>query len=154
MYWIADVFGPPNNRAKDEELIVRFLALYVDGAKYYRPMVKFLNDFAANANKFDEEQLDRLRQKFLATIAVVKESIGTRAFRLVRALNAAVFDAVMVGIAKRLDVVKTMQRAKVAQAYDALLLDARFRTACEQSTALEDNVKTRREMAIAAFRAC
>ena len=40
-----EVFGPQNNRAKDEELIVRFLALYVDGSEYYRPMVKFLNDF-------------------------------------------------------------------------------------------------------------
>ena len=40
------VFGSTNNRAKDEELIVRFFALYIDGDHYARPMNKFLNDFA------------------------------------------------------------------------------------------------------------
>ncbi|MBY0306157.1 MAG: DUF262 domain-containing protein [Sphingomonas sp.] len=149
-----EVFGPPNNRAKDEELIVRFLALYSDGDRYYRPMVKFLNDFAAKANRLNSEELAKLGKTFLDTVEIVKDAIGNRAFRIVRALNAAVFDAVMVGIAKRLDKKKKVDPAKIATAYDELLKNAKFRTACEQSTALEDNVKTRRDLAIAAFADC
>lgn len=149
-----EVFGPPNNRAKDEELIVRFLALYLDGAEYYRPMVKFLNDFAAKANKATPEELKRLGDVFHTTIEVVRDAIGDRAFRIIRALNAAVFDAVMVGIAKRLDKKKKIDLAKVSTAYEKLLATGRFRSACEQSTALEDNVKTRRDLAIEAFADC
>jgi hypothetical protein len=37
------VFGPENKRAKDEELIVRFFAMYDDGGHFYKPMIKFLN---------------------------------------------------------------------------------------------------------------
>jgi hypothetical protein len=149
-----EVFGPPNNRAKDEELIVRFLALYLDGGQYYRPMVKFLNDFAAMANKKNPADLDKLDQTFRKTIKVVNEAIGNRAFRIIRALNAAVFDAVMVGIAKRLDDKRKVSNDAVSIAYEALLKNKRFRAACEQSTALEDNVKTRRDLAIAAFADC
>jgi len=60
----------------------------------------------------------------------------------------------MVGVAKRLDSSKVLNLVDVAQAYDTLLLDQKFRNACEQSTALEDNVKTRRDLAIAAFANC
>jgi uncharacterized protein with ParB-like and HNH nuclease domain len=45
------VFGAVNNRSKDEELIVRFFALYVDESIYEQPMNKFLNDFSNKMNK-------------------------------------------------------------------------------------------------------
>ena len=41
-----EVFATENNRAKDEELILRFLALYLEGDHYLRPMTTFLNDFS------------------------------------------------------------------------------------------------------------
>jgi len=96
------VFGPINKRAKDEELIVRFLALHDEWKAYYKPMVKFLNDYAAKMNRAPREKLDQLRQVFENTILLVDEALGNRAFRPVRSLNAAVFDAVMVGISSQL----------------------------------------------------
>ena len=147
-----NVFGSVNNRAKDEELIVRFMALYKDGEKYSRPMNKFLNDFAARENKSSEASIIDLKNAFVTTIGVVEQAIGNRAFRLIRALNAAVFDAVMVGIAKRLDRSPLPNLDKVKLAYDTLLLDAEFRSACERSTADEENVRKRREAAILAFK--
>ena len=146
------VFGPVNNRAKDEELIVRFLALYEDGRAYYSPMNKFLNDFAAKCNKYDQKSLQKLGEIFKLTIAMVDLTIGNRAFRLVRALNAAVFDAVMVGLAKRmLDGPEAIDSDKIVVAYNDLLANAEFRQACERSTANEENVRRRQELATAAF---
>src|SRR5207248_1126278 len=141
------VFGPENKRAKDEELIVRFLAMYVDGHNYSRPMTKFLNDFSDKMNKADPKRLGELGKIFSDTIKIVDEAIGQRAFRLIRALNAAVFDAVMVGLAARATASPPIHSDKIAIAYDTLLADATFRQACERATADEENVRTRQALA-------
>lgn len=144
------VFGPINNRSKDEELIVRFLALYVCGDVYASPMNKFLNDFSDRMNKVPPAQLDELRNIFVRSIDVVAAHIP-RAFRLVRALNAAVFDSVMVGIAKRLGVDRPLDGSAILNAYGALLSNPDYREACGRSTATEENVRRRLDAATSAF---
>lgn len=144
------VFGPINNRSKDEELIVRFFALYVDGGTYVRPMNKFLNDFSDKMNKIPAVELTELREIFVRAIDVVATNIP-RAFRLVRALNAAVFDSVTVGIAKRITDNRSLDGARVLTAYNTLLANANYRQACARATATEENVRTRLDAAIAAF---
>jgi hypothetical protein len=146
------VFGPINNRSKDEELIVRFFALYVDGDKYARPMNKFLNDFSDKMNKVPAPQLTELRDIFIRSIDVIAQNIP-RAFRLVRALNAAVFDSVMVGIAKRITANRALDSTSVLPSYNTLLANADYRQACERATATEENVRTRLDAAIGAFAA-
>lgn len=146
------VFGSTNNRSKDEELIVRFLALYADGDKYVSPMNGFLNDFSAKMNKVPSEQLVALKETFIKSIEVVDTNIP-KAFRLVRALNAAVFDSVMVGVAKRIAEGIPLHDQETRTAYNNLLANSSYRQACEQSTAREENVKTRRNLAIEAFAA-
>jgi hypothetical protein len=146
------VFSTVNNRAKDEELIIRFLALYIDGEKYVRPMNTFLNMFSDRMNKATPGQLQEMRRVFESSIDLVEKSIP-RAFRLIRALNAAVFDSVMVGIAKRIETQPAPDTARVNQAYHDLLQDIDYRQACERATADEENVKTRRNAAIKAFAA-
>jgi hypothetical protein len=93
-----------------------------------------------------------LQEIFVRSIDVVATNIP-RAFRLVRALNAAVFDSVMVGIAKRVTDNRPLESARVLPAYDTLLGNADYRQACERATAREENVRTRLEAAIAAFAA-
>lgn len=150
--WRA-VFGPENNRAKDEELIVRFFALYCGGEKYARPMNGFLNKFSAKTNKSKPENLENLANIFKLTIDKVHGAIGARAFRIIRALNAAAFDAVMVGLANRLNHGDMPEDAAVAEAYDKLINTESFRQVCERATADEDNVKTRIKLSMAAFAA-
>jgi hypothetical protein len=145
------VFGAENMRAKDEELIVRFLALFERGDKYSRPMVGFLNHFAADMNKAAKPKLDELKSAFEETIARVHDAIGPRAFRLTRALNAAAFDAIMTGLAGRLKKKATVSDAKIAAAYDSLIEDPEFRAACERATADDETVRTRLRLATGAF---
>ena len=148
--WRA-VFGPPNNRAKDEELIVRFFALYCKGNKYSRPMNSFLNKFAALMNKSHEQELDRLENIFETTIDKINSAVGGRAFRIIRTLNAAAFDAVMVGLATRLERRPEPEDKAVLAAYDKLIAQDDFRQVCESATADEENVKKRLALSTAAF---
>ena len=144
------VFGSSNNRSKDEELIVRFLALYDSGKTYTRPMSNFLNDYSAKMNKKSPAQLAELKTIFQTTIKLVNSNIP-RAFRLVRALNAAVYDSVMVGIATRVADGKPIGGSALKSAYDKLLANSAFRQACERATADEETVKARCSLAIEFF---
>lgn len=145
------VFGPVNKRAKDQELIVRFLALHLDGAKYARPMAKFLNDFSDRMNKQTIGKLQGAAKIFRDTIAMVDGAIGENAFRPVRALNAAVFDAVMTGLAIRMAQSPAPKKEAVRKAYDKLLLSEKFREGWLRATADEETVKLRINLATKAF---
>lgn len=148
--WRA-VFGPENMRAKDEELIVRFLAMFERGAAYSRPMVGFLNHFAADMNRASPQKIVELSEAFKNTISTVHAAIGQRAFRLIRVLNAAAFDSIMTGLARRLQNGSRPSDAAIAAQYDKLAANPEFLAACERATADEETVKARLRLATEAF---
>jgi hypothetical protein len=150
-HWRAVFGAPENKRAKDEELIVRFLAMLDGREKYARPMAKFLNDYSAKMNKASPETLASLAEIFRQTIALVNKELDGRAFRPVRSLNAAVYDSVMVGIAMRLRKAPPPEPRAVAAAYDSLLLQPEHKRGWERATADEESVKARMAAAISAF---
>lgn len=147
------IYGPVNRHSKDEELIIRFLALFDRLAEYSRPMAKFLNTYASDMNKVSEQDRLARRALFEETIRVVAEAIGPRAFRPSRSLNAAVYDAVMVGLARRLARGAPASLAAVAVAYDTLLADQSFKASWIRATADEESVRSRIDLATAAFSA-
>jgi len=65
-------------------------------------MKAFLNTFMGKNRHLTRIPKSEIADTFISTIEVGHSAIGNRAFRLARALNAAVFDAVMVGVARRL----------------------------------------------------
>ena len=148
--WRA-VYGPENKHGKDEELIIRFFAMLDARNDYSRPMSKFLTDYAIRMNGASEAVLTHHRNIFQRTIAMVREALGGSAFRPARFLNAAVFDAVMVGLAARLSEAPDPTPGAVTQAYDTLLTNADFQRGWVRSTADEENVRSRINAAIAAF---
>ena len=100
-HWRA-IFGKPSARQKDRELLLRFFALFYGLDSYKRPMKLFLNDFM-NENR----QLKRYGEATLngvlePTMALVNETVGRGAFRPQHAWNASVTDAILVGVARRL----------------------------------------------------
>jgi uncharacterized protein with ParB-like and HNH nuclease domain len=148
------VFGKPNNRLKDEELILRFIALYEERSKYERPMAEFLTKFATRHREPTPSQLQTWREAFSRSIEIIHEAKGRKAFRPERSLNAAVFDAVSVGLAERLKRAASPDTKRVAAAYDQLLQDKEFISATERSTSDASNVSTRIAKAVKAFSAC
>jgi hypothetical protein len=145
------IFGSYSKTLKDQELIIRFLALYFFAEKYKRPMEEFLNLFTKSADKHGQQFYKDCETVFRATIAAVYQSIGQRAFRPQKSLNAAVYDSVMVGVARRLKTSATFDKADLKKAYAGLLIDAKYIPAVSKSTADEANVKDRLQYAEAAF---
>jgi hypothetical protein len=101
--------------------------------------------------KIEKTLADEMKGVFVDTIHVVHEAIGTAAFRPVRALNAAVFDSVMVGLARRLKRGRLQDLEQFKVKYAELLRDQAFLDACGRGTAGEERVKTRIGLATSAF---
>jgi hypothetical protein len=146
------LMGPANPKAKDSELILRFLALYDDAGSYQQPMKEFLNDFMGKRSRAGVEKLTEYRSAFVDTITLVKECLGVRAFKPERTFNAAVFDAVMVGLARRLSTkIKKPTCEALKRAYDSLLKDEEFVAAYKTGTSADENVRARLNLATSAF---
>jgi hypothetical protein len=137
------IYGRESAAIKDEELILRFLAMYFESDNYTRPMKEFLNKFAMKQRKATPAFLNECESLFTDTIGAIYESIGTKAFRPERALNAAVFDSVMVGLARRLKKHSKIDSKSLKNAYDKLLADETYINAISQSTSDDKNVEFR-----------
>jgi hypothetical protein len=150
--WRA-IFGQKRQaRLKDQELVLRALAMIQMRDEYYTPMRDFLNDFASEQRKISSSRLKELENLFRESMKVINEAIGKTAFRPVRALNAAVLEAVTVGIATRLQSnSKVINLTNVRNAYDRLLTHQTFMAACTSATATFESVRTRQRLAIEAF---
>ena len=151
IHW-REIYGKKSNRLKDQELILRYLAMYFQSDRYTKPMNEFLNKFALRNRNPSQNFLDLCEAKFIKTIEVVHRSIGKSAFRPERSLNAAVFDSVMVGITRRLDLGEVSGTQKLSQSYTSLLSHPDYSKVISQSTADESSVKTRLDEATTAFR--
>lgn len=146
------LFGSKNTRLKDEELILRFMAMYSRSDEYSRPMRDFLNQFTADFSTTSAATLAALEADFRQVAKLVWDAKGKNAFRPSRALNAAVCESVMYGIAKRLNSTDNHPTPEqVAASYDALIGRPEYMRACERATADGETVKLRQSLALAAF---
>lgn len=146
-----DIFGKINKRLKDEELILRFIALYFDASTYKKPMEEFLNGFASKHSKPSEEFLKEVEKVFKGAIDVAKKALGTKSFRVVRAINAAVFDSIMVGIARRLKMGNIADLDSLKNAYEVLMKNQEYLKATSKGTSDEATVALRLDMTVKAF---
>jgi hypothetical protein len=146
-----ELYGSKNSRLKDIELILRFFALLFYENNYRRPMKGFLNRYMSANKDLTKQSEEKLRQLFEGTVSMIKATIGLRAFKPKKAVNAAVLDSVMVGIAKRLLSGPIQATDKVRDVYDHLLADSQYQEATTRSTADEENVRTRIRIATEAF---
>lgn len=145
------IFGKTHPRLKDQELILRFFAMYFEGENYQRPMEEFLSRFAGKNRTPKPEFLADVRTLFINTIHTIDLSLDDKAFRPEKAFNAAVFDSVMVGLARRLAVSPITKPAQVQDAYSRLIANEDYLDAVSQATADESRVRSRMSMSIEAF---
>lgn len=141
------IFGKVHSRAKDQELILRFLALYLDGDRYSRPMKKFLNDYMDKNQHLEINTHEEVKHAFVPTIEFIDTALGRKAFRPTVALNAAVYDAIMVATARRLERSAISNLEGFKQKYDELLGNEEFVSTTRSGTT--DVVRVRRRLDIA-----
>jgi Protein of unknown function DUF262 len=143
--------GRKSPRLKDMEMILRFFAFYYYSDAYRSPMKDFLNRYMASNQNLARQSEKDLKTVFEKTTAAIAEAIGSRAFRPVRGVNAAVIDSVMTGVAHRLSAGAIKSTNELVEHYDALLRDPKYRGAVETGTSQEANVTERLRLATEAF---
>ena len=145
------LYGRKSPHLKDIELILRFFALYYYLNSYRRPMKEFLNRYMA-ANRYLEKQSAQvLSVIFERTVGTVLRALGDKAFRPKTALNAAVVDSIMVGVASAFADKATISDVGLKVAYNSLLANSDYLEATGRSTADEEYVKLRINLAKEAF---
>lgn len=146
------LLGPVDSRMRDQELVLRFLALYYSGHKYDKPMKGFLNTFMARNRHLDRLSADDIRALFKKTMDTILAMIGDRAFKPKKSIQAALVDSISVGVARRLEKGSIEGEVALQRAYRLLLNDIdEFREATETHTSDKDRVEKRIRLATSAF---
>jgi len=148
--WRA-LYGKKSTRLKDIELILRFFALHFHLASYRRPMKEFLNRYMATNRNLEKQSEEVLGPLFRNTVSMILRGLGGQAFRPKTAVNAAVVDSIMVGIASRLSRGPITDFARLKASYLSLLAEDQYKEAITRSTADEEHVRRRLKLAKDAF---
>jgi len=145
------LYGPPSNRLKDQELILRFAAFRLNSENYSRPLKRFLNNFVRDHRNGTGIDVADLSALFRNVCEIIATHIGRRAFRATGQVNAALVDAIMFGIARRLDAGPITEPDQLAAAFEHLVSQESFLAAIGRATADEDRVTRRLGMATDVF---
>jgi hypothetical protein len=145
------LYGKKSGRLKDQELILRFLSLYISADTYKRPLKAFLNTFLKDHRNMKGLNRKALKERFEQTCAALAKGPGPRAFRSQRQVNAALVDSVLIGIARRLEDGPITQPKRITPALEQLLADEAFQASIARATADEVRVGDRLRLATEAF---
>lgn len=157
--WDNMVAVEANKRKRGQELILRFFALYHQAEAYSQSnsMEDFLTDYMIKNQRLGNEGINQLRILFTKTLEFISRSVE-KPFRKITAaglgrgaFNAAIYDSVMIGVAKRLEKGEIKNTAGFTQAYQGLLADTSYLSAVSASTGRPDQVSKRIKKAVSAF---
>ena len=147
------IVGRPSSRLKDQEMILRFMAMWHKGDRYVASMAEFLNTFTQANRDPDYDWLSDTSAIFKQTVMAFNKSKGRDAFRFGsgRSINAALFDSMAVGLARRISASDVPEKDRVSSVHDALIVNEEYLQHVEQGTATQTAVKERLRIATDAF---
>jgi hypothetical protein len=146
------IYGKASPRLRDQELILRILALYAVAPTYKRPLKSFLNNFAAEHRYLERLNPEVFEASFEKASNVIAEAAGRQAVRYHGSqVNAALAEALFVGLMRRLDFEQEIATQAVAAAITDIQNDPDIEFAISRSTAAEESVKTRLEISTKRF---
>lgn len=135
--YFTSLVGTSSNKRMDlEELLLRFFALLADLEGYRPPLRQFLNSHMRLHRQIPAEQT--LVELFRASCETVFETLGSAPFRVLgskNVLNKAMFDAVMVPVARADQAALREHGAEFKALIESLPLEEKFTTAIGRATA-------------------
>jgi hypothetical protein len=146
-----ELYGAVSPRGKDQELILRFFALYFNLTNYQRPLKQFLNDFMSKNRAFRLVGESTLKKTFVDSVSFSIEQLGAKAFRPVRNLNSALMEAILIGTGKRLEAKPIRNKGKYKYAYRNLMANTDFVASFNGATTDVEKLRLRISTAIDAF---
>ena len=146
------IIGRPSPRLKDQEMILRFFAMWKRGDQYTKPMVEFLNVFNQIHLNPQNDWLTEMSDIFEVTIDAFAQALD-RPFRLRegRVVNVAVFDSMSVGLARRIESSGAPNKSDVAGVHDFLIGNENYYQSVTGGTSDENSVRDRLRIATEAF---
>ena len=114
-------------------------------------MREFLDEFLDDNRDFELFGQAALSKEFSDTIATAHATFGDKAFRVGQSLNAAIYDSVLVGLAKRLAVGPIKDNKVLEHAYLELFKNKEYEVAFIRATSDDENVRNRLRITTDAF---
>jgi hypothetical protein len=150
-----------DDRMRDIEFILRFLALYYGHNslpdKHSISLKKYLNEFMEKNRNADQTWIDATRTLFTETVKAIRTAFGDTAFNnlmndlvtLRKRFNPTVCDSIMVATAKALDSGWTPKGRSLEEARIQLLKDEKYREYITMGTMQVDHIQGRIRLALA-----
>ena len=145
------IYGPVSSKRKDQELILRFFALRDALSTYSKPLKQFLNDYMEEHAEPEDSWLDEHREVFLRTVSCAARHLPRESFRPERSLNVAVTDAILIGLASRLERGRISDTEQLGNAAVELSRQQDFREVTDRSTTEAASISSRIRQATEAF---
>ncbi len=140
----------PDKRMRDAELILRFLAFHFGGDSFRSGFTRHLDNYLDGGRRLSKGSIDMHRSAFEDTITKVYNVFGGEAFRRVdevgipeNQINSAVFDALMLTLARIEQTTITNNADVFREAYRAVCNDADFLDAISRATRDTSRLNTR-----------
>ncbi|MBW4572557.1 MAG: DUF262 domain-containing protein [Tolypothrix carrinoi HA7290-LM1] len=148
-----NIFGKQDKNKKDQELILRFLALYFEGNNYKPSLKNFLNNFMIKNRQFRYYSQAKREKAFIPTIEMIYKCIDNKAFKGEKGFVPTFFESIMVGVAKRLESGDLENLDEFKKRYKTLVSDKNFLAVSVKIRDLtnEHNLKERLRMATETF---
>lgn len=113
-----------SDRFRRQEVILRFLAFYEGFELYKEGLAKFLNNFMRANKNPGNEKIERFRNLFLRVVSIVEKNLGER-LREQRP-NLSLLEALLVGVARNVDVVESLDKEALTRKYTSLTASPQF----------------------------
>lgn len=146
-----DLYGAAPRHLRDQEIVLRILALYIDPASYKRPLKKYLNDFAASHRNLDTIDTVGVSGRFISAARALNDAVGPSVLRPGgSAVNAAWTEALFVGLMARAEPAEVSAHG-IQSAVASLQKNPEMAAATSKATADLDSVQTRIRLSTEAF---
>jgi Protein of unknown function DUF262 len=146
------IYGKRSPRLRDQELVLRILAFYSVGPTYRSPLKTFLNSFASEYRNLQRLNHVDLERSFRQASRLIASAEGRQAVRYQSSqVNAALTEALFVGLMRRLDFGSDVETSAVYHAMIDIQSNPNLRNSISRATANEESVKTRLEISTKRF---
>jgi len=136
-----EVFGEPDNRGEEQEIILRFLALHFAFADYRGSMADFLNRFMLENRDLAQIPESKMRKTFLESVTFLESCIGPKVFYRRKLFSKPLFDSLMILTAKELQ--RGLACGTLKKVHGLLLEDEHFWSLSQHATTNRARMATR-----------
>lgn len=138
-----NIYGRINDRMKDQELIIRYFSMLEAYEAYAAPMTNFINQFTKKYRCQTTGVIEEYADYFKQCCDLFLNSIESRPFRRVTAINVAFYESAMVALTEKIKRDGVPGEDFVKEKYNQLKEDHEFAEATSQSTGNKASVVKR-----------